>query len=228
MAAEDPLLVFQAPKRILTPRLFLRSATHDDIPHLHRFLSNSINIKYMRTPLSITLDDSRHWYEKRFVTECDVAGGKQEAASGFIYLICLRKNPDVSGLRHDIAYGIVPDEVELDEEGEAIGSLGSLRLPHLGYQIGAGPDYWGKGYGTEVVRAFVQAFCSVMKRAHVENGGIPGGEKAFLKAEVDEDNTGSWKILEKVGFKNVDDWEGIEKEEGVREYRLYVKEWPVK
>lgn len=118
---------------ILTPRLYLRRATEDDIPAIHNFLTQEVTMKYMATNPSTSLADSEHWYKSRFGNDLDTGG--------FTYLICLRNG---------------------DCEGKAIGTSGSRQAPHIGYQIGS-PEHWGKGYGSEAVNAIIDGICRIIR-----------------------------------------------------------------
>lgn len=53
------------------------------------------------------------------------------------------------------------------------------------------PDYWGRGYATEALRGFVKTYFEKMPHAPP------------LKALTDVSNTGSRKVLEKSGFRDV-------------------------
>jgi len=80
-----------------------------------------------------------------------------------------------------------------------IGSIGTPAKPELephqkvvreiGYMYR--PDQWGKGYATESTQALIKALFEKTDVTHVI-------------ARTDSENYGSWKVLEKCGFKRVD------------------------
>lgn len=58
----------------------------------------------------------------------------------------------------------------------------------IGYWIA--PDYWGQGYATEAGRAVIETLCPALNITEIE--GV-----------VYEDNPGSCRVLEKLGFKHI-------------------------
>lgn len=73
-----------------------------------------------------------------------------------------------------------------------IGLIGAVRAPEVGYMLNA--DYWGRGYATEAMRAFMPLFF----------GHFSGGENAryeFAEAHTDPDLKSSQNVLRKVGFE---------------------------
>ena len=77
-----------------------------------------------------------------------------------------------------------------DFEGNTIGDLCFKGLDEKGCaEIGYGlaPEYWGKGYATEAVRALIRWAAS-------QNG------VRCIEAETDPDNIASQRVLEKCGF----------------------------
>lgn len=188
---------FRPPPVILTPRLLLREATLDDIPAIHAFLSLPETMKYMRSNVSETLEDTKRWYQARF----DKTKGADPDA--LCYMIFLRDG---------------------DKEGMPIGTCGTRRPPQLGYQIGAGPDFWGKGYGGEAIKAF----CDGIMQTIVEEKQADW-EKAYIRIEVEARNVGSVKVAGKAG--GVKYLERIEEQDNklqgllVHEYRVWAKDW---
>jgi RimJ/RimL family protein N-acetyltransferase len=91
--------------------------------------------------------------------------------------------------------------IELQEAGAdgiipVIGVIGLFRPPALGYLIDE--PYWGQGYATEALRAFVQTYWGYFPH------GVPGlqpDEQDVLHAGVFEGNLASERVLLKVGFK---------------------------
>lgn len=77
------------------------------------------------------------------------------------------------------------DDFIVEREGVAIGKLGAWRLPEVGYLIGR--PYWGQGYATEAMTAFV---------AHAFSHRTD-----HLTADVDPRNTASLALLARTGFR---------------------------
>jgi ribosomal-protein-alanine N-acetyltransferase len=76
-----------------------------------------------------------------------------------------------------------------DEHPIFIGSLGSAHDREIGYMFH--PDYWGKGYATEALCAFIKVY---FEKLPLEE---------YIVAKTDEGNGGSRRVLEKLGFKEV-------------------------
>ncbi|KLJ13852.1 hypothetical protein EMPG_11234 [Blastomyces silverae] len=76
----------------------------------------------------------------------------------------------------------------------------------LGYLLH--PDYWGKGYVTEAVRAAIDVWWAFSATVHPENssGPMPSPKNDFvLHAVTDALNRASNRVLVKCGFKLVDE-----------------------
>ncbi|KAF3035661.1 hypothetical protein E8E12_002993 [Didymella heteroderae] len=67
-----------------------------------------------------------------------------------------------------------------------IGLVGAVRAPEVGYMLNA--DYWGRGYATEAMRAFMPLF---WKHNNYE----------YAEAHTDPELYSSQNILKKVGFE---------------------------
>ena len=77
-------------------------------------------------------------------------------------------------------------EYAVDLKGRCIGRVGMWKRFEIGFILS--PEHWGKGYATEAVAALI-AECFAR---------FP--EAGALTAEVDPRNTGSQRVLEKLGF----------------------------
>lgn len=88
--------------------------------------------------------------------------------------------------------GMIASPPELSEdfvvefEGRVIGKAGFYRLPEVGYILH--PEVWGRGLGTEAVRATVD---------HV----FATRDLDLLTADVDPGNAASIRLLETLGFE---------------------------
>jgi RimJ/RimL family protein N-acetyltransferase len=70
--------------------------------------------------------------------------------------------------------------------------IGAVRAPEVGYMFNA--NYWGKGYATEALKAFIPAFFD-----HYSGG--PQGRFEYAVALTDPELVASQNVLQKVGFK---------------------------
>jgi RimJ/RimL family protein N-acetyltransferase len=69
--------------------------------------------------------------------------------------------------------------------------IGAVRAPEVGYMLNA--NYWGKGYATEALRAFLPMFFD-----HFSGGEQPRFE--YAEAHTDPDLVTSQHVLQKAGF----------------------------
>jgi RimJ/RimL family protein N-acetyltransferase len=76
-----------------------------------------------------------------------------------------------------------------------IGLIGAVRAPEIGYMLNY--NYWGKGYATEALRAFMPMFFDWYS-------GGKQGRFEFAEAFTDTELVASQHILEKVGFRFVE------------------------
>ncbi|KAF2821764.1 acyl-CoA N-acyltransferase [Ophiobolus disseminans] len=73
-----------------------------------------------------------------------------------------------------------------------IGLMGAVRAPEIGYLFNA--DYWGKGYATEAIRAFMPLFFE-------HYSGDESARYEYAEALTDPELVSSQNVLVKVGFK---------------------------
>ncbi|KAF2755802.1 acyl-CoA N-acyltransferase [Pseudovirgaria hyperparasitica] len=71
-----------------------------------------------------------------------------------------------------------------------VGVIGIVRSPEIGYCFSR--EFWRKGYATEAMQAFLG-----LAWDHLSQSGGFG----YVTAQVDTENIGSNRLLEKVGFK---------------------------
>ncbi|KAF1963375.1 acyl-CoA N-acyltransferase [Byssothecium circinans] len=73
-----------------------------------------------------------------------------------------------------------------------IGLIGAVRAPEVGYMFN--DNYWGKGYATEALRAFMPLFFEYYS-------GGQQGRFEYAEAHTDPELVASQNVLEKAGFK---------------------------
>ena len=129
-------------------------------------------------------------------------------------------DPDLDFTRGNLARFLPPNDMRCynwaicnGETGDFIGIGGShifesdLGWPEIGYMLG--PSSWGKGYATEFLKGFLEAWWALPREAaelSVESDTVVGeGEvkEEMLCALTDPPNEASQKVLSKVGFKLV-------------------------
>ena len=74
----------------------------------------------------------------------------------------------------------------IERDGKVLGKAGLWRFPEIGFILH--PDFWGQGYAQEALKI-------VIGRAF-EIHGLPS-----IEADVDPRNTGSLKLLSRLGFQ---------------------------
>lgn len=106
----------------------------------------------------------------------------------------------------------------LAETGELVGiggshlRVGEMGWPALGYMFRK--DAWGKGYGTEFVRAFLDAWWKLPRaelELKVDADTVDGGQDGDVKVEriigvTVDDNKASQNVMGKCGMKHVKIW----------------------
>ncbi|KEF58833.1 uncharacterized protein A1O9_03676 [Exophiala aquamarina CBS 119918] len=98
---------------------------------------------------------------------------------------------------------------ELKEPGRVIGSIGchdSDPVPEVGYMLRT--ECWGKGYATEAMKYWLQAWWKLPRRAvevklDPNDRGSTAVVPEVLKADVVVTNHASKRILERFGFITV-------------------------
>lgn len=75
-------------------------------------------------------------------------------------------------------------------ENHIIGVMGAQRVPEIGYMFL--PEYWGKGYATEALKAWMEWYWIAYPGGHVE--------REYLNAITWPEAVGSQNVLQKCGF----------------------------
>ncbi|KAF2115583.1 GNAT domain-containing protein [Lophiotrema nucula] len=78
------------------------------------------------------------------------------------------------------------------ESPRVIGMIGAVRAPEIGYMFNT--NYWGKGYATEALKAFMPMFFD-----HYSGGEFERFE--YSVAMTDPELVASQSVLKKAGFK---------------------------
>ncbi|WPH00543.1 Hypothetical protein R9X50_00337200 [Acrodontium crateriforme] len=154
-------------RTLTTPRLRLRTLTTNDAEASMRLLTREDVMRWTSREKVETLEQCTRWLEDRTLgKEC------------FNFAIELRGVDGTTG-----------------EEGCSglIGMVGSFQFPGLGYMIH--PDYAGKGYATEAVKAIIPALWDHMPCASDDGIGYD-----YLEGLTDTENYASQNILRKCGF----------------------------
>ena len=169
---------------ILTERLLLRPLILSDVQALHALRSQPEVMIWTRKGVpDSSLQETQVYLAERL-------GVQEDSFSG---AICLRSNGEMIGI------GGVPR------------MAGELGWPTIGYLFLK--ETWGKGYGTEFVRGFLQAWWSLERANHeieVDKSTIGAdgeGTKEIVIAGIIEGNAASENILRKTGFRFVRTWE---------------------
>ncbi|KAH7174993.1 GNAT domain-containing protein [Fusarium flagelliforme] len=118
--------------------------------------------------------------------------------------------------------------ISLRETGEVIGAGGTYRRecelgwPGIGYAFRK--EAWGKGYATEFLKAYMQAWWKLPRieslievdRTTLSEEEMAASPEALITercaAEAISDNAGSHRVLEKAGFEKVKEWRNEEKD----------------
>ncbi|KAF1979701.1 acyl-CoA N-acyltransferase [Bimuria novae-zelandiae CBS 107.79] len=87
---------------------------------------------------------------------------------------------------------LLPSAREDLSSPRVIGLIGAVRAPEVGYMLNN--NYWGKGYATEALRAFMPLFFE-----HYSGG--EQGRFEYAEAHTDPELVASQHVLEKAGFK---------------------------
>ncbi|KAI2635404.1 acetyltransferase domain-containing protein [Xylaria nigripes] len=103
---------------------------------------------------------------------------------------------------------------ELIGDGGIHSIHGSLGWPEIGYKLH--PRHWGQGYATEAMSALLGAWWALPREevqisTHPSTlNGREGEREELVVAEIATYNTGSQRVLEKLGFEHFATWEELD------------------
>ncbi|KAI9836888.1 MAG: hypothetical protein M1819_001053 [Sarea resinae] len=164
---------------ILTERLHLRTIHPKDLPEIYTIRSLEPILRTSST-LTTTLEDARVW----------IGDMLERVGNGQAFTLVIEE-------RHDDAETAKGDDIAEDNDKmKVIGILAAPMIPHVGFCLHT--DYWGKGYATEALRAFLPYYFRQVPSAQAE-GGFD-----FMEAQTYPDNEKSMNVLQKVGFRFVE------------------------
>ncbi|KAI0126939.1 GNAT domain-containing protein [Xylariales sp. AK1849] len=185
-----PVLPIASGVPIRTPRLIMRPLTQDDLPAYHS----------MRTQI-----ECMHFTQVGRIDR-DLAETQEKLN---LYL------PPNNAQKYNFA-------VCLAATGEFVAAAGvhamnpALGWPEVGYMFKQ--EHWGKGYATEFLKAFLEAWWKLPRQSvELEVDALSvtgaGGESEGvdevpeqLYAAVDATNSRSLRVMEKAGFRKFKDW----------------------
>ena len=185
-----------APNTIDTPNLRLRPLTSNDREPVISLRTNPLVYYWRETP--DTPEEAFTWLEERL---------KEPLA--LVYAVELKP--------------LAPDESEAGEP-IVIGLTGAHHLPEVGYIFK--PEYWGKGYATEALKAWLDMYWKTYPDGHPALEGAQGNLQGvpYLRAETGPEGKSSARVLQKCGFHFLEQ-RGVEKAEEKKKGTVVVHCW---
>lgn len=182
-----PLSPHTARQPVVTERLILRPVSPDDLQELHKLRTQPEVMKWSAVGrVDSNLEETRVKLAEELPPN-DV--------DNFNVSICLRSTGQWIGI------------------GGCKKPRGELGWPEIGYMFQK--DFWGSGYGTEFLLAFLGLWWSLprseckisVERASVAGKGLGGDEvDEMITAVTAEDNYPSQRMLGKLGFEKFKLW----------------------
>ncbi|KAI8961917.1 acyl-CoA N-acyltransferase [Daldinia sp. FL1419] len=182
-------------KPIRTERLIVRPFTEDDLDGIHALRTQPEVMHFTAVGrIDANKEETRASYLARYLPPNDVRN--------YHYVLCLAST------------------------GEIIGTGGMpftdlyLGWPEMAYMLKK--EYWGQGYATEFLKAFVDHWWT-LPRSQVEveviAASVDGSREVpeMLSAMVDDINPASKHVLKKAGFREFTKWTEPDTREGVHE-----------
>ncbi|KAI2769929.1 acyl-CoA N-acyltransferase [Daldinia loculata] len=180
-------------KPIRTERLVIRPFTEEDLDGIHALRTQPEVMHFSAVGrIDASENETRTSYLARFLPPNDIRN--------YHNVLCLASTGEIIGAggmpKVDLVFG----------------------WPEVGYMLKK--EYWGQGYATEFLRAFVDHWWT-LPRSEVEievvaesvNGS--GEVPEMLSAMADDDNSASKHVLEKAGFREFTRWTEPDSREGV-------------
>lgn len=150
---------FQPFQNLETDRLYLRRVSPADVPQVLELRGNAETMKYIPRPLITNVEDA--------LAHIDIINEKIDQNSGINWGITLQDSDTIIGIIGH--YRIQPEN----------------HRSEIGYMLQ--PQFHGKGYATEAIKAVLQYGFNVMNLHSIE-------------AVIDPENILSEKVLVKCGF----------------------------
>ncbi|KAH8900332.1 acyl-CoA N-acyltransferase [Thozetella sp. PMI_491] len=161
---------------IRTPRLRLRAVNGHDLQIEYEMMRSTAVMEFLPRKGELTEE------ETKAKSEAGIRTMSQEGLFSFAVELCENK----------------------DESGPTIGFVGIFRVPQISYLLH--DKYWGKGYATEALGAFLSEYWSRYPE------GLPSMPEEFrhaLRGHVQLRNFGSQKVMKNCGFIYLEDGIGI-------------------
>ncbi|KAF2197979.1 acyl-CoA N-acyltransferase [Delitschia confertaspora ATCC 74209] len=161
------MVVANAKLTLATERLLIRPLTLEDAPDIAELRADPEVMKHTSLLPTDDIRESDKWIK-----------GCHDRPECWIFVIELLWEPENGTLR------CCPP---------VIGTIGAVRAPEIGYMLKR--QYWGKGYATEALQAFVRLFFE-------HYSGRKGQARyEYAEAHVDPECLASQNVLQKADFR---------------------------
>ena len=173
---------------IITERLLLRPVKESDAEAIHEMRTQpEVMVWTSRGTVDTNMDDTRKAMANKL---------PPNDTSNFDFAICIAETGQLIGV------------------GGVFQWTGNLGWPDIGYMLRK--EAWGKGYGSEFLRAFLPAYWA-LDRNEVEHrverdtvSGEGGVEEERISATTVPDNNASQNVLKKNGLRLVKIWKELD------------------
>ncbi|CRG91673.1 chitin synthase [Talaromyces islandicus] len=186
---------------IRTPRLLLRPFQWTDVDDFVKLRSTPEVMQWTsQGRIDDSLDQTKQWMQKFILPDNN---NDEHPRENYNFAVFLRNNN-------------THDDIQEKEEGAFIGVCGLVALnslpvssrPIFGYMFL--PEAWGKGYGTEAVRGFQDAWREILAASQLDPADV--ADVGIIHAVTVSTNLASMKILRKCGWVEDDT---VPKKEGI-------------